>query len=117
MNKGAKMEKTKNLPWSFTVVFDEKKAKDNGHTTGELYDYVDEVVAQYDVERIGHSEWHTKSGQDESIAQYLALSRLSKDPAVMKTLSSLTFFEEDGDEPIDFIDIVKSVTPERVYEQ
>lgn len=108
------MEKTKNLPWSFTVVFDEKKAKDNGYTTDELYDYVDEVVAQYNVERLGHSEWHTKSGQDQSIAQYRALSTLSKDPMVMKSIASLMFFER-GINPHDFLEITRRFTPERLY--
>ena len=85
------MEKTKNLPWSFTVVFDEKKAKDNGYTTDELYDYVDEVVAQY-----------------------RALSTLSKDPMIMKSIASLMFFER-GINPHDFLEITRRLTPERLY--
>ena len=86
------MVKTEDLPWSFTVTFDEKKAQKNGYTTDELYDYVNESITQYDV-----------------------AEELSKDPVVMKNISSITFFEEERI-PFDLIEILRRHNPERIYD-
>ena len=108
------MVEIEDLPWSFTVTFDEKKAQKNGYTTDELYDYVDESVSRYNVERLSYNKWHTKSGQDQLFAQYRALTALTKDPAVMKNISSITFSEE-GRTSFDLIEIIKRRNPERIY--
>ena len=110
------MVKTEDLPWSFTVTFDEKKAQKNGYTTDELYDYVDESISQYDVERLSYNKWHARLGQkDQFFAQYRALTALTKDSVVMKNISSITFSEERRTS-FDLIEIIKRLYPERIYD-
>ena len=109
------MVETEDLPWSFTVTFDEKKAQKNGYTTDELYDYVNESISQYDVERLSYNKWHARLGQEDQLfAQYRALEELSKDPVVMKNISSITFFEEERI-PFNLIEILRRHNPERIY--
>lgn len=51
------MENTlKLVPWHFTIVFDEDKAKRNGYDIQTLYDYTDRNVSRYGCVRIaqGH---------------------------------------------------------------
>ena len=53
--------------------------------------------------------------EDQLFAQYRALEELSKDPVVMKNISSITFFEEERI-PFDLIEILRRHNPERIYD-
>lgn len=46
------MAETTMEPWSFTIVFDEDKAKKNGYEVDTLYDYVGK-----NVEGLGKGRW------------------------------------------------------------
>lgn len=46
------MAETTMEPWSFTIVFDEDKAKKNGYEVDTLYDYVGKNVEGLENERI-----------------------------------------------------------------
>lgn len=103
---------TKSVPWSFTIEFDEEKAKRNGYDIETLYDYVGRNVEKYGVTRIGHGTWKAKVG-DEVESQCLALSMLSKMKWVMQNIKSLTAFEDDTDE-IDYLDVLRRYAPQRL---
>ena len=52
------MENTlKPVPWHFTIVFDEDKAKRNGYDIQTLYDYTDRNVSRYGCVRIAQGTW------------------------------------------------------------
>lgn len=48
------MVETAMEPWSFTIVFDEDKAKKNGYEVDTLYDYVGKNVEGLGNERVAH---------------------------------------------------------------
>lgn len=93
------------IPWSFTIEFDEEKAKRNGYDIETLYDYVGRNVEKYGVTRIGHGTWKAKVG-DEVESQCLALSMLSNAKWVMRNVKSLVAFEDDTD-AIDCLDVFR----------
>lgn len=101
------------LPWSFTITFDEGKARRHGYDPETLYEYVGRSVEPLGNVRVGHGTWQAKDGVDEVEAQCLSLSTLSKQRWVMENISSLVFFEDDQ-EPNDFIAITRSTNPERI---
>lgn len=107
------MDTVQKQPWSFTIVFDEEKAKKNGYNIETLYDYVGKNVEQYGLTRIGHSTWKAKP-DDEVESQCFALIMLSKTKWVMQNIKSLIAFEDDTDE-IDYLDILRRRVPERLY--
>lgn len=45
------------IPWSFTIEFDEEKAKRNGYDIETLYDYVGRNVSRYGCVRIAQGTW------------------------------------------------------------
>lgn len=51
------MAETTMEPWSFTIVFDEDKAKKNGYEVDTLYDYVGKNVEGLGNERVAHGTW------------------------------------------------------------
>lgn len=104
---------TKSVPWSFTIEFDEEKAKRNGYDIETLYDYVGRNVEKYGVTRIGHGTWKAKVG-DEVESQCLALSMLSNAKWVMRNVKSLVAFEDDTD-AIDCLDVFRKTDPQCLY--
>lgn len=68
------MAETTMEPWSFTIVFDEDKAKKNGYEVDTLYDYVGKNVEGLGNERIARGTWRAAKGYDEVDAQTLAIS-------------------------------------------
>ena len=98
------MAETTMEPWSFTIVFDEDKAKKNGYEVDTLYDYVGKNV-----------EGRAAKGYDEVDAQTLAISKLSRQKWVMQNIKSLAF-REDDDEIYDGIETIRRVYPERVFD-
>lgn len=101
-------------PWSFTVEFDEDKAKRNGYDIQTLYDYTDRNVSRYGCVRIAQGTWKAADG-DEVESQCLALSLLSRAGWVMRNIKSMTAFEDDCDEQVDYLDILRRNNPERLY--
>lgn len=59
------MAETTMEPWSFTIVFDEDKAKKNGYEVDTLYDYVGKNVEGLGNERIARGTWRAAKGYDE----------------------------------------------------
>lgn len=101
-------------PWSFTIEFDEDKAKRNGYDIQTLYDYTDRNVSRYGCVRIAQGTWKAADG-DEVESQCLALSLLSRAGWVMRNIKSMTAFEDDCDEQVDYLDILRRNNPERLY--
>lgn len=100
-------------PWSFTIEFDEAKAEQHGYDINDLYDCVDENVQRYGLTRLDRGTWKANE-QDKVESQCLALSLLSKQQWVMQNINSLTAYENNTD-PIDYVNIVKELFPERIY--
>lgn len=100
-------------PWSFTIEFDEAKAEKHGYDINDLYDCVDENVQRYGLTRLAQGTWKANEA-DKVESQCLALSLLSKQEWVMQNIHSLTAFENNTD-PIDYVNIVKELFPERIY--
>lgn len=92
------MAETTMEPWSFTIVFDEDKAKKNGYEVDTLYDYVGKNVEGLGNERIARGTWRAAKGYDEVDAQTLAISKLSRQKWVMQNIKSLAFREDDDAE-------------------
>ena len=109
------MAETTMEPWSFTIVFDEDKAKKNGYEVDTLYDYVGKNVEGLGNERIARGTWRAAKGYDEVDAQTLAISKLSRQKWVMQNIKSLAF-REDDDEIYDGIETIRRVYPERVFD-
>lgn len=109
------MAETTMEPWSFTIVFDEDKAKRNGYEVDTLYDYVGKNVEGLGNERITRGTWRAAKGYDEVDAQTLAISKLSRQKWVMQNIKSLAF-REDDDEIYDGIETIRRVYPERVFD-
>lgn len=103
-----------NLPWSFTIVFDEDKAKAHGYDVDTLYDYVDKNIERFGNCRIAKGTWVPKENTDEIRSQYRALSLLSEQKWVMQNVKSVTVFEDDSD-GYDWLAVVKRVQPECIY--
>lgn len=91
------MAETTMEPWSFTIVFDEDKAKKNGYEVDTLYDYVGKNVEGFGNERIARGTWRAAKGCDEVDAQTLAISKLSRQKWVMQNIESLAFREDDDE--------------------
>lgn len=109
------MAETTMEPWSFTIVFDEDKAKKNGYEVDTLYDYVGKNVEGLGNERIARGAWRAAKGYDEVDAQTLAISKLSRQKWVMQNIKSLAF-REDDDEIYDGIETIRRVYPEPVFD-
>lgn len=106
------METVQKQPWSFTIVFDEEKAKKNGYNIETLYDYVGRNVEKYGLTRIARGTWKAKP-DEEVESQCLALSMLSKMKWVMQNIKSITAFEDDTDE-IDYLSVLYRYAPQRL---
>lgn len=112
------MQAKKMEPWSFTVEFDEEKARKNGYDLNVLYDYVGKNVEKYGNERTARGTWRATAGNSGNgviTAQSLAISKLSRLEWVMRNIKSLTFCEDD-DEVCDGIEMLRRVCPERVFD-
>lgn len=109
------MAETTMEPWSFTIVFDEDKAKKNGYEVDTLYGYVGKNVEGLGNERIARGTWRAAKGYDEVDAQTIAISKLSRQKWVMQNIKSLAF-REDDDEIYDGIETIRRVYPERVFD-
>ena len=101
-------------PWSFTIEFDENKAKRNGYDIETLYDYTDRNLSRYGCIRIAQGTWKATDG-DEVESQCLALSLLSRTGWVMRNIKSMTAFEDDCDGQVDYLDVLRRNNPERLY--
>lgn len=100
------------IPWSFTIEFDEAKAKSNGYDVETLYDCADKNVSRYGCIRIARGTW--KAADDDRVeSQCLALSLLSRAEWVMGNIKSMTAFEDDTDE-IDYLDVLRRYAPHRL---
>lgn len=100
------------IPWSFTIEFDDEKAKNNGYNVETLYDNVDDIVQPYGLARIGHNTWKAKLGEEVE-SQCLALSILSKTPWVMQNIEALTVFE-NSIEGFDGLEVIRQTNPQRL---
>lgn len=74
------MAETTMEPWSFTIVFDEDKAKKNGYEVDTLYDYVGKNVEGLGNERIARGTWRAAKGYDEVDALNLVGQALKTNP-------------------------------------
>ena len=100
---------TQGQPWSFTIEFDEQKAKRNGYDLETLYDYVGKNVERFGVTRVARGTWKAKAG-DEVESQCLALTMLSNAKWVMQNIKSLVAFEDDTD-AIDCLEVFLQTDP------
>lgn len=106
------MQKTKGVPWSFIIEFDEGKAARNGYDLDTLYDYVGRNVEKYGVTRVARGTWKAKDGEEVE-SQCLALSIISKAKWIMQNIKSLTVFEDDTD-GFDGLEVIRRTNPERI---
>lgn len=104
----------KNLPWSFTIEFDEDKAKAHGYNVDMLYEYVGKNIERFGNHRIDKRTWVSNPNVDEIRSQYLALSLLAEQKWVMQNIKSVTVFEDDS-AGYDWLAVVKRVQPECIY--
>lgn len=102
-------------PWSFTIEFDEGKAKRNGYDLDTLYDYVGKNVEPLGNERIARGTWKAKSGSDEVMAQCVALSRLARKKWVMQNVKNWIAYEEDEPDGHDYLQVIREVSPHLIY--
>lgn len=100
------------VPWSFTIEFDEGKAESAGYDVEELYDCADRNVSRYGCVRDARGTWMAAEG-DEVESQCLSLSLLSRADWFMRTVGSITAFEDDADE-IDYLDVLRRHAPHRL---
>ena len=91
-----------NHAWSFALKF-----KDNEK---EMCDKVDKLIERVDLERIDTNIWKTTGPN----SQYLALEIITRQEWVMEEIESITCFENNKDVPIDYIEIIEKVFPERI---
>lgn len=99
------------VPWSFTIEFDEGKAEFAGYDVDELYGCTDRNVSRYGCVRVARGTWMAAEG-DEVESQCLSLSLLSRADWFMRTVGSITAFEDDTDE-IDYLDVLRRYAPHR----
>lgn len=100
------------VPWSFTIEFDEGRAESAGYDVEELYDCTDRNVSRYGCVRAARGTWRAAEG-DEVESQCLSLSLLSRADWFMRTVGSITAFEDDTDE-IDYLDVLRRYAPHRL---
>lgn len=100
------------VPWSFTIEFDEAKAMRAGYDVEGLYDCADRNVSRYGCVRAARGTWMAAEG-DEVESQRLSLSLLSRADWFMRTVGSITAFEDDADE-IDYLDVLRRHAPHRL---
>lgn len=101
------------VPWSFIVEFDEERARRNGYDIEDLYDCADRNVSRCGCARIARGTWRAADG-DEVESQCLALSLLSRAGWFMRNVGSMTAFEDDPDDPVDYLDVIRRNNPERL---
>lgn len=99
------------VPWSFTIEFDEGKSESAGYDVDELYGCTDRNVSRYGCVRVARGTWMAAEG-DEVESQCLSLSLLSRADWFMRTVGSITAFEDDTDE-IDYLDVLRRYAPHR----
>ncbi len=99
------------VPWSFTIEFDEGKAESAGYDVDALYGCTDRNVSRYGCVRVARGTWMAAEG-DEVESQCLSLSLLSRADWFMRTVGSITAFEDDTDE-IDYLDVLRRYAPHR----
>lgn len=109
------MSKMTMEPWSFTIVFDEGKARKNGYEVDTLYDYVGKNIEGLGNERTARGTWRVAKGNDAIDAQTLAISKLSRQKWVMQNIKSLAY-REDDDAIHDGIETIRQVYPNRVFD-
>lgn len=87
----------------------EGKARLGGYDVEELYDCTDRNVSRYGCVRAARGTWMAAEG-DEVESQCLSLSLLSRADWFMRTVASITAFEDDTDE-IDYLDVLRRHAP------
>lgn len=105
---------TENKPWSFVIDFDEGKCESLGYNRSQMLDYVDKCLINFEIKKINKNTWKTE-GKRMIETQVVAISKLSKNPYIMKCIEFFTVYEFDPNHPIDFLEIIKDVVPERLY--
>ena len=103
------------LPSSFTIEFDERKAKEHGYDVETLYEYVGKNVEPMGNVRMGRGTWQVRDGADEFKARAVALSDLVRMRWVMENIRSLTYCDEEGMTG-DYIDVIRKVSPRLICE-
>lgn len=109
------MTDKKNLPLSFTVTFDERKARAHGYDVDTLYEYVGKNMEPMGNVRVGRGTWQVREGADEFKAQAVALSRLVRMRWVMENVSEITSRDEEG-APEDYLQVIREVSPQLICE-
>lgn len=99
-------------PWSFTIEFDEDKAKRNGYDIETLYDYVGKNIEHLGIERIARDTWKVKDIRDKVTAQCAALCGLARKGWVMENIKSWTVYEGDSNDGHDYLQVIREVSPE-----
>lgn len=107
------MTDKRNLPLSFTVEFDEQKAKEHGYDVETLYEYVGKNVEPMGNVRVGRGTWQVRDGADEFEAKSVALSRLARMRWVMENVSEITSRDEEG-MPEDYLQVIREVSPQLI---
>lgn len=103
------------IPWRFTIVFDEGKARKNGYDVQELYDCVGRIVEPCGNVRTGRGSWQAASRDVQFAAQIPVKMRLAQLGWVMENVDSWTSWEDaDGPEGHDFLQILRETCPELV---
>ena len=101
------------LPSSFTITFDEGKARRNGYDVETLYEYVGKNVEPMGNVRVGRGTWQVRDGADEFKARAVALSDLVCMRWVMENVRSLTYCDEEGMAG-DYLKVVRKVSPQLI---
>lgn len=101
------------LPWSFTIEFDEGRARRNGYDSDTLYEYVGRSVEPLGNVRVARGTWRAAEGADEVMAQVIALRRLMQASWFMDNAKAVSAREDEA-EGYDWLALVRRTHPELV---
>lgn len=108
-------KKKSGTPWSFTIEFDEEKAKRNGYDVETLYEYVGKNIEQIGNVRISRDTWKADDhAKDKVIAQCAAQARLSKMKWFMQNIKSWIVYESDPSIPYDHLQTIREISPQLI---
>lgn len=108
------MDMKKGIPWSFTIEFDEAKARRNGYDIETLYDYVDKNIRHLGIERIARGTWRVGDIRDKVTAQCTALCGLARKVWVMENIKNWSVYEGNPGIGHDYLDVIREVSPELI---
>lgn len=105
------------VPWSFTIEFDEGKARRNGYDIETLYECVGKNIEHLGIERIARGTWKVTGIRDKATAQCVALCGLARKSWVMENIKGWTVYEGDPGNGHDYLQVIREVSPELLVDE